>query len=324
MSRNSQNYDSCVLPLSTASFRYNPYSRPFFKARHFNSLATPMHSATQIIAQATTPAMRTIMHWLPSSLVAGNPQLNLVFVVTLFEMHPGLEPLDEHEAKDYDQAEDFDVEGECEARAYTLWLNSLEVDLAVFNLFEKVKDGLIILQASDKVLPGSGVECCTLKPKVGARLESYAGGAEEDEDADIVVTPDQSTLSHFKAVDSTNYAEELAKQNSLHMVGIESDDIGDGKKTLVLGLVWQLNTAPLCRCIQHITCPSISHVFLFHCLYPQYPLRYHLKTVINAASSPKGSCTLMSHPQQPSEPQSSKKPIQRDVSKHKFAVGLIG
>ena len=62
----------------------------------------------------------------------------------------------------------------------------------------------------------------------GARLESYASGAEEDEDADIVVTPDQSTLSHFKDVDSTNYAEELAKQNSLHMVGIESDDIVDG------------------------------------------------------------------------------------------------
>jgi len=33
---------------------------------------------------------------------------------------------------------------------------------------------------------------------------------------------------------------DLAKQNGLHMVGIQGADIVDAKKTLVLGLVWQL------------------------------------------------------------------------------------
>ena len=36
----------------------------------------------------------------PSALVAGNPRLNLAFVANLFNNYPGLEPLDEQEAKD--------------------------------------------------------------------------------------------------------------------------------------------------------------------------------------------------------------------------------
>ncbi|KAF7319720.1 hypothetical protein MKEN_00753800 [Mycena kentingensis (nom. inval.)] len=79
------------------------------------------------------------------SLVAGNPRLNLASVANLFNTHPGLEPLDEQEAKDYGAVEDFDVQGEREARMFILWLNSLGVEPGVFDLFENLKDGLIIL-----------------------------------------------------------------------------------------------------------------------------------------------------------------------------------
>ncbi|PPQ67750.1 hypothetical protein CVT26_007037 [Gymnopilus dilepis] len=177
----------------------------------------------------------------PSALVAGNPRLNLAFVANLFNTHPGLEPLDEQEAKDYGAVEDFDAEGEREARAFTLWLNSLGVEPAVFNLFENLRDGLIILQAFDKILPGSVIWRRVSKPKEGAQPAAYSGtGDEDDEGADIGVTPNQSTLSRFKMVENTNYAVDLAKQNGLHMVGIQGADIVDAKKTLVLGLVWQL------------------------------------------------------------------------------------
>jgi len=180
----------------------------------------------------------------PSSLVSGNPRLNLAFVANLFNTHPGLEPLDEQEAKDYGQIEDFDAEGEREARVFTLWLNSLGVEPGVFNLFENLKDGLIILQAFDKILPGSVIWRRVSKPKEGAGPASYASGGgtgdDDDEGADIGVTPNQSTLSRFKAVENTNYAVDLAKQNGLHMVGIQGADIVDGQKKLVLGLVWQL------------------------------------------------------------------------------------
>ncbi|KAH9477634.1 Fimbrin [Psilocybe cubensis] len=177
----------------------------------------------------------------PSSLVSGNPRLNLAFVANLFNTHPGLEPLDEQEAKDYGQVEDFDAEGEREARVFTLWLNSLGVEPGVFNLFENLKDGLIILQAFDKILPGSVIWRRVSKPKEGAPAPHISAGGEDDEDAaDIGVTPNQSTLSRFKMVENTNYVVDLGKQNGLHLVGIQGADIVDGQKKLVLGLVWQL------------------------------------------------------------------------------------
>ncbi|OCH93312.1 hypothetical protein OBBRIDRAFT_832704 [Obba rivulosa] len=54
---------------------------------------------------------------------------------------PGLEPLDEKEAKDYGAVEDFDVEGE-HAHVFMLWLNSLVVEPGVLNLLENLKDDL--------------------------------------------------------------------------------------------------------------------------------------------------------------------------------------
>jgi plastin-1 len=72
----------------------------------------------------------------PNSLVAGNPKLNLAFVANLFNNHPGLDPLEEVEVP---QIDDFDAEGEREARVFTLWLNSLDVEPGVYNLFEDLK-----------------------------------------------------------------------------------------------------------------------------------------------------------------------------------------
>ncbi|GBE87635.1 Fimbrin [Sparassis crispa] len=175
------------------------------------------------------------------SLVAGNPRLNLAFVANLFNNYPGLEPLDEQEAKDYGVVEDFDAEGEREARVFMLWLNSLGVEPGVFNLFENLKDGLVILQAFDKVLPGSVVWRRVSKPKAGFQASnSYSAGGTGEEEEDIGVTPNQSNLSRFKQVENCNYAVDLARQNGMHMVGIQGADITDGTKTLVLGLVWQL------------------------------------------------------------------------------------
>jgi plastin-1 len=47
-------------------------------------------------------------------------------------------------------------------------------------------------------------------------------------------------MMKFKAVENTNYAIELGKQNRFSLVGIQGADITDGQRTLTLGLVWQL------------------------------------------------------------------------------------
>ncbi|GME93200.1 unnamed protein product [[Candida] boidinii] len=150
----------------------------------------------------------------PTSLVAGNPKLNLAFVAHLFNTHPGLEPPEEGEKP---EIEDFDAEGEREARVFTLWLNSLDVDPPVVNLFEDLKDGTILIEAYDKVMPGSvDFKHINKKPASGAEI------------------------SRFKALENTNYAVEIGKANGFSLVGIDGSDITDGSKMLTSALVWQL------------------------------------------------------------------------------------
>lgn len=150
----------------------------------------------------------------PTSLVAGNPKLNLAFVANLFNTHPCLEPITEEEKANID---DFDAEGEREARVFTLWLNSLDVQPGVVSFFDDLRDGTVLLQAYDKVIPGS----------VNWRHvnKAPASGAE---------------LMRFKAVENTNYVVELGKHNRFSLVGVQGADITDGQRTLTLGLVWQL------------------------------------------------------------------------------------
>ncbi|KAJ5668816.1 hypothetical protein N7462_009886 [Penicillium macrosclerotiorum] len=157
----------------------------------------------------------------PTSLVAGNPKLNLAFVANLFNTHPGLDPITEEEKL---EVEDFDAEGEREARVFTLWLNSLDVQPAVNSLFDDLRDGFILLQAYDKVIPGSVNWRHVNKPP--------ASGGE---------------LMRFKAVENTNYTIELGKHHGFSLVGVQGADITDGQRTLTLGLVWQLMRRDITR-----------------------------------------------------------------------------
>jgi plastin-1 len=150
----------------------------------------------------------------PKSLVAGNPKLNLAFVAHLFNTHPGLAPFAEEEKP---EIEDFDAEGEREARVFTLWLNSLDVNPPVVSLFEDLKDGNILLEAYSKVMPGSvDLRHINKRPANG------------------------NELSRFKALENTNYCVAIGQANRFSLVGIEGSDITDGNKVLTLGLVWQL------------------------------------------------------------------------------------
>ncbi|EGS20030.1 uncharacterized protein CTHT_0045270 [Thermochaetoides thermophila DSM 1495] len=171
-----------------------------------------LQRAEQVLHNADKLGCRKFLT--PSSLVAGNPKLNLAFVANLFNTHPCLEPITEEEKL---QVEDFDAEGEREARVFTLWLNSLDVQPAVQSFFDDLRDGTILLQAYDKVIPNSVNWRYVNKPP--------AHGGE---------------MLRFKAVENTNYAIELGKQNGFSLVGIQGADITDGQRTLTLGLVWQL------------------------------------------------------------------------------------
>ncbi|KAJ5888815.1 hypothetical protein N7495_008856 [Penicillium taxi] len=171
-----------------------------------------LHRAEQVLDNAEKLDCRKFLT--PTSLVAGNPKLNLAFVANLFNTHPGLDPITEEEKL---EVEDFDAEGEREARVFTLWLNSLDVKPAVNSLFDDLRDGTILLQAYDKVIPGSVNWKHVNKPP--------ASGGE---------------MMRFKAVENTNYAIELGKHHGFSLVAVQGADITDGQRTLTLGLTWQL------------------------------------------------------------------------------------
>ncbi|KAG0196293.1 hypothetical protein BGX28_010338 [Mortierella sp. GBA30] len=144
----------------------------------------------------------------PQSLVAGNPKLNLAFVANLFNTHPGLDPLEEVERPELP-----DIEGDREARVFALWLNSLDVDPFVNNLYTDLQDGTILLQAFDKMHPGI---------------------------VDWKRVSRRQPLNRFKQVENTNYAIMIGQHLRYTLVNMQGADIVDGSPTLTLGIVWQM------------------------------------------------------------------------------------
>lgn len=170
----------------------------------------PLKRAEQILENADKLGCRKYLT--PKSLITGNANLNYAFVANLFNTVPGLEPLSEAEMAALDEWL-FSSEGDREARAFALWLNSLGVDPFVNNLFEDLRDGLVLLQAEDHVQPGI---------------------------VDWKKVNKAPVTSRFKQVENTNYAVLNGKQLKFSLVGIQGSDITDGNKLLTLGLVWQL------------------------------------------------------------------------------------
>jgi len=142
-------------------------------------------------------------------IVAGNPKLNLAFVANLFNKMPGLAPLTEEESKNLE----FPETGTREVRAFQLWINSLGIDPYVNNLFDDLKNGLVLLRCMDKITPG------IVDWKKVNKVEP---------------------MHRIKAVENDNYAVDLGKQMKFSLVGIGGVDLADGNETLTLGLVWQL------------------------------------------------------------------------------------
>jgi len=148
----------------------------------------------------------------PRDIVKGNPKLNLAFVAHLFNTHPGLAPLSDEEKAALEEWL-FASEGTREARAFSLWINSLGVEPFVQNLFEDLRDGLVLLRVFDKISPGS---------------------------VDWTKVNQKEPLNKFKRVENANYAITVGKSLKFSLVGIAGSDLVDGNKTLTLALVWQM------------------------------------------------------------------------------------
>jgi len=141
----------------------------------------------------------------PRDIVDGNAKLNLAFVANLFNTLPGLDPVEETPKIE-------EIEETREERAFRNWMNSLGVDPYVNNIYEDLRDGIVLLQLLDKIRPGivNWKKVYTKKP-----------------------------LSKFQQLENCNYALLLGKNLKFSLVGIGGQDIQTGNKKLTLAIIWQ-------------------------------------------------------------------------------------
>jgi len=142
----------------------------------------------------------------PLDIVNGNAKLNLAFVANLFNAHSGLDAVENVEI----------IEETREEKSFRNWMNSLGVDPYVNNLYEDLRDGIVLIQLFEKVSPGI----------VDFKKVNYP--------------PWKSPGGDMKKIENCNYAVQLAKQLKFSVVGIDGKNIFDKNKNLTLSIVWQL------------------------------------------------------------------------------------
>jgi len=156
----------------------------------------------------------------PRDIVNGNQKLNLAFVANLFNTHPALEPIKE---------EIVIIEETREEKTFRNWMNSLGVEPFVNNLYEDLRDGLVLIQLFEKVSPGI----------VEQKKVNYP--------------PWKAMGAGIKKIENCNYAVHLGKQLKFSLVGIAGSDIHAANKVLTLGLVWQLMRAHILSILQSLS-----------------------------------------------------------------------
>lgn len=94
-----------------------------------------------------------------------------------------------------------------------MWVNSLNIEnVYVNNLYEDIKDGIVLLKVLDRIEPGC-VDWKKVENKPNIKL---------------------------KKVHNANYAVDVGKNMKFSLVGIGGVDLVDGKKKLTLALIWQM------------------------------------------------------------------------------------
>jgi len=160
----------------------------------------------------------------PPDIVSGHPRLNLAFVANLFNTWPGLEPVEEEVIIEV-------IEETREEKTFRNWMNSLGVDPFVNNLYDDLRDGIVLLQLFDKIQPG----IVDWDNRVNHRPFNIKMGG------------------NMKMVENCNYCCELGAQLGFSLIGIQGKDIFDAVRTLTLSIVWQMMRAYTVSILERIS-----------------------------------------------------------------------
>lgn len=149
----------------------------------------------------------------PSDITSGNVKINTIFVAEIFNTKHGLEELNEKELEAFEAAGimNDDIEGSRDERAFRFWINSLNIeDLYINNLYEEVKDGLVLLKVLSKLEPSS-VDW--------KRVE-------------------KNPNNKFKQGINCNLVVEICKKIGLKVPGVGGGDFVEGNRKNIIAVVW--------------------------------------------------------------------------------------
>lgn len=152
------------------------------------------------------------------AMLQGNSKIYTMFCSLLFNANHGLH-IEETKKKEVEKAAltDEAKSGTKEERTFLLWINSLNIEGVHLNeLYEEIKDGLVILKVINNVWPGT---------VVNGKYEKNPG------------------TNRFKMLANGEYISNLCKQKGLVTVSMRSSMLIESSPPLVLGLIWQLMRA---------------------------------------------------------------------------------
>ena len=146
----------------------------------------------------------------------GNEYLNLFFTAEIFLSNHGMgEPTEAEKATAARMLEDD--ENAREERIFRTWINNLKLEgeKKVYNLYERSRNGILLLRAIDKIKPGT-VQWKKVELK---------------------------TRNPFKISVNCQEVIDASKRSGYRIISIGNKDIQEGKKKHILAIVWQLMKA---------------------------------------------------------------------------------
>lgn len=147
----------------------------------------------------------------PEDIVDGSSNLNLAFVAQIFHQRSGLST--DNKKVSYAEMMTDDEQISRDERCFRLWINSLGISSYVNNIFEDSRNGWMLLEALDKVSPGSVNWKQATKPPI---------------------------KMPFRKVENCNQVIRIGGQLKFSLVNVAGNDFVQGNKKLILAFLWQL------------------------------------------------------------------------------------
>lgn len=147
----------------------------------------------------------------PKDILEGQPNLNLAFVAHIFQKRNGLSS--QMKQISFLEGMPDDAQISREESVFRLWINSLGISTYINNVFEDLRNGWVLLEAIDKISPGTVSWKFANKPPI---------------------------KMPFRKVENCNQVVKIGKQLKFSLVNVAGNDIVQGNKKLILAFLWQL------------------------------------------------------------------------------------